>query len=719
MRLLTTILLLLSYSVSWGQGQKFTYGGNNAKVYVLGDILFPKYATSDSNKVIGLDSNGNLVIRTKGNGSGSGADSSLFTTIYRDDTGKRNIRQTHLGVSGGYYVANFPTNFNGYEVTGISNPVNETDAVPYGFFQQFMTGLAWKTLVLATTTEELPAFTFDGVDQIVFNDMGDCPVIDGVTLPLNARLLNKNSTGADTAYNGIFTVAQLGDEETQCVFQRSTDANTALLLNRATVAADSGVINRSKIFSQVNTITTINVTPVTFVPILDAVVNAGYGLTKVGNTLNVDTAFIMQVKDSTTGTSVLAKKYLTPYNLYERLNAGIELTNSQWSWIDGPGNQRIIVDNSGIVVQDAAGTTGTEVKTNKFSFNQPGGNGDLIPTTLTGSRTWTLPNLSGTVALTFQLDDTAAALRLALNSIPQIDTTSLSNRIDLRVKYTDTVGMSNRINLKVNYTDTVSLSNRINEKQNFSDTNTYDATRAWVLTQGYATNGSLLGVTIYSVAGTYTVTVPAGTTRIMYRAYGGGGGAAACLGNTSALSVSGGGCKGTKAEGYFDSWTTVVAVVGAGGSAGAISGCPGACAASNGGTGGTTTITNGTNTTTCPGGVGSLTYAPANANRAIKGGTATGVVATGANIVNGYSEFGHYGVQIANIVPNTMSGYGSAWAEIGQGGEGTTTSNTAGNSATGNASGGGGCISNTATGAANSKDGGAGAPGYVILFFYK
>jgi hypothetical protein len=53
-----------------------------------------------------------------------------------------------------------------------------------------------------------------------------------------------------------------------------------------------------------------------------------------------------------------------------------------------------------------------------------------------------------------------------------VDTSKLSARIDLRMKYTDTVSLSNRINTKQNAgsyltaSDTTSLSNRINAKQN-------------------------------------------------------------------------------------------------------------------------------------------------------------------------------------------------------------------------------------------------------------
>jgi len=58
-------------------------------------------------------------------------------------------------------------------------------------------------------------------------------------------------------------------------------------------------------------------------------------------------------------------------------------------------------------------------------------------------------------------------INLKLNSV---DTASLSNRINLKMNYSDTVGLSNRINLKLTATDTASLSNRINLKMGYADT---------------------------------------------------------------------------------------------------------------------------------------------------------------------------------------------------------------------------------------------------------
>jgi len=61
-------------------------------------------------------------------------------------------------------------------------------------------------------------------------------------------------------------------------------------------------------------------------------------------------------------------------------------------------------------------------------------------------------------------------INLKLNSS---DTTSLSNRINIKLNSSDTSSLSNRINLKLNSSDTASLSNRINTKLNTSDSTIY------------------------------------------------------------------------------------------------------------------------------------------------------------------------------------------------------------------------------------------------------
>jgi hypothetical protein len=54
-----------------------------------------------------------------------------------------------------------------------------------------------------------------------------------------------------------------------------------------------------------------------------------------------------------------------------------------------------------------------------------------------------------------------------------IDTSGLSNRINVKLNASDTTSLSNRINTKLNSADTTSLSNRINTKLNTSDSTIY------------------------------------------------------------------------------------------------------------------------------------------------------------------------------------------------------------------------------------------------------
>jgi hypothetical protein len=100
-----------------------------------------------------------------------------------------------------------------------------------------------------------------------------------------------------------------------------------------------------------------------------------------------------------------------------------------------------------------------------------------------------------------------------------LDTTSLSNRIDLKLNKSDTVSLSNRINVKMGYSDTAGLSNRINLKENAITAGTtsqyWRGDKSWqtltIPAQFNATAGSNMTIT-----GTYP--------NLTFAASGGGGG---------------------------------------------------------------------------------------------------------------------------------------------------------------------------------------------------
>ncbi len=80
-----------------------------------------------------------------------------------------------------------------------------------------------------------------------------------------------------------------------------------------------------------------------------------------------------------------------------------------------------------------------------------------------GAVTVDTTSISNRINLKLNQSDTTALLKKS-------DTTNIYNRINLKLNSADTSSLSNRINLKLNQTDTSTLSNRINLKLNITDT---------------------------------------------------------------------------------------------------------------------------------------------------------------------------------------------------------------------------------------------------------
>jgi hypothetical protein len=114
-----------------------------------------------------------------------------------------------------------------------------------------------------------------------------------------------------------------------------------------------------------------------------------------------------------------------------------------------------------------------------------------------------------------------------------LDTTSLSNRIDLKLNKSDTVSLSNRINVKMGYSDTAGLSNRINLKEN--------AITAGTTSQYWRGDKSWQTLTIPSqfnpIAGS-NVTITGTYPNITFASSGGGGGGSQTLDQTLNLGNS-------------------------------------------------------------------------------------------------------------------------------------------------------------------------------------
>lgn len=159
---------------------------------------------------------------------------------------------------------------NNLRILGVADPVADTDAVPWGAVKNLIAGLSPKEAVRVATTANI---TLSGTQTI-----------DGVAVIAGDRVLVKNQTNA--VQNGIYVCATGS-------WTRASDANvTGELKAGSSVFVAEGTVNGDSgwLISTDGTIT-IDTTPIAWVQYTGAgQINAGGGLTKTGNSIDVVTA---------------------------------------------------------------------------------------------------------------------------------------------------------------------------------------------------------------------------------------------------------------------------------------------------------------------------------------------------------------------------------------------------------------------------------------------
>lgn len=171
--------------------------------------------------------------------------------------------------------------FNGQRLTNLAEPQNASDAATKGYVDAARSGLDVKQSVRVATTADI---TLSGTQTV-----------DGVALIAGDRVLVKNQTAG--AANGIYVVAA-------GAWSRADDAdsNTEVgpglftFVEEGTVNADSGWV-----LTNDGTVT-LDTTALTFVQFSGAgQINAGAGLSKSGNTLDVGAGTGITVDADTVG----------------------------------------------------------------------------------------------------------------------------------------------------------------------------------------------------------------------------------------------------------------------------------------------------------------------------------------------------------------------------------------------------------------------------------
>jgi hypothetical protein len=195
-------------------------------------------------------------------------------------------------------------------ITGLANPVNDSDAANKGYVDALAQGIDAKASVIAATTANI---TLSGAQTI-----------DGISIVAGNRVLVKDQTLP--ANNGIYLCATGS-------WTRTTDADTYAELVAAFTFVEQGTQANNGYISTITAGGTLGTTPITFAQFSGAgQITAGDGLTKTGNTLNVGTASsgrIVVNSDNidlaTSGVSVGTYKSVTA-DAYGRITAGTNPT---------------------------------------------------------------------------------------------------------------------------------------------------------------------------------------------------------------------------------------------------------------------------------------------------------------------------------------------------------------------------------------------------------
>jgi hypothetical protein len=215
------------------------------------------------------------------------------TITFKDETGTVAFTadvDTRLATAGGTMTGAIAMGTN--KITGLGTPTDATDAATKGYVDTAVVGIDWKASVRAATTANVT----------LASDLENGDTLDGVTLATGDRVLVKNqSTGSQ---NGIYVVKASGAPD------RSTDADTgAELTSNFAVFVEEGTANADQGYVLTNDgAITVGTTALTFTQFTGlGQVTAGDGLTKTGNTINVNPGTGINItSDQVTNTGVLS-----------------------------------------------------------------------------------------------------------------------------------------------------------------------------------------------------------------------------------------------------------------------------------------------------------------------------------------------------------------------------------------------------------------------------
>lgn len=181
---------------------------------------------------------------------------------------------------------------NSQKITNLADPTLAQDAATKAYVDSTAQGLDVKSSCRLATAAALPAVTYAngtaGVGATLTASAVGALSVDGIAVALNDRVLVKDQ--ASSLQNGIYTVTTLGTVSVAFVLTRATDMDQAAefpagfaFIEEGNTNADSGWVCTT------DAPVTVGTTNITFAQFSGAgQITAGAGLTKTGNTLDVN-----------------------------------------------------------------------------------------------------------------------------------------------------------------------------------------------------------------------------------------------------------------------------------------------------------------------------------------------------------------------------------------------------------------------------------------------
>lgn len=270
-----------SYGILGGTGLTSTASGTNVTIDLDNTaVTAASYGSASSVATFTVDQQGRLTA------AATTSISIVHTQVSDFDAGVQTNRLDQMA------APTASVSLNSQKITNLATPTADTDAANKGYVDSVAQGIDVKASCRVATTAALPTVTYAngtaGVGATLTASAVGVLTIDGIATVLGNRILVKNQ--ATQLQNGIYTVTTEGTAGAAFVLTRSTDMDLAAEFPSAFTFIEEGTSNAdSGWVCTTNAPVTVGTTNITFDQFSGAgQITAGAGLTKTGNTLDVN-----------------------------------------------------------------------------------------------------------------------------------------------------------------------------------------------------------------------------------------------------------------------------------------------------------------------------------------------------------------------------------------------------------------------------------------------